>query len=238
MDDVKTVADPTRPETVQAMFSEIAGRYDLLNHLLSFNQDHRWRRIAAKEAVQDRPARVLDVAGGTGDLSVAVCAAAPDAHVVVSDFTYGMLALAPPKFRDGGASFVTADGLRLPFGDSTFGAVTVGFGYRNFADRPAGLREMMRVLQPGGRLVILEFSQPEGPVFGPLYKTYLRALLPKVGNLLGGGRFKAYGYLAKTVADFPPRSAIGAEISGAGFLDVTATPLTGGIVAVHSGVKP
>ncbi len=230
--------DPTRPESVQAMFTGIARRYDLLNHLLSFNQDKSWRRQTAARVAAHAPQRVLDLAAGTGDLALAVKQASPGAHVLLCDFTHAMLQLAPAKFNGKtGASFATADALHLPFADNQFDALTIGFGFRNFADRAAGLAECRRVLRPGGRLWILEFSQPEGVLFGPFYRLYLSRLLPLAGNLLSKSGLGAYGYLAKTVGDFPPRGVISQQIQTAGFQQVSALPMTLGIVALHTGEK-
>lgn len=220
------------------MFSAIAGTYDLLNHLLSFNQDIRWRHEAALIIKKENPKLVLDVAGGTGDLGLAIKRQNPQATVLVSDFTHAMLRLAPEKFTGTNTSFVTADGLGLPFPDNSFDALSIGFGLRNLPSRPKGLTEFFRVLKPGGLLLVLEFSQPEGPLFGPFYRTYLKKLLPSIGDFIGKSRFHAYSYLARTVGDFPPAKDITEEITACGYCEVNALPMTGGIVAIHTAKKP
>ena len=218
---------------MRAMFARVAPRYDLLNHLLSFNLDRWWRRRAAGEVPDVPGARVLDLCCGTGDLAAAVLRRARGARLVGCDFSHPMLLRAAPKLRRlrmaDRCDLVEADGLQLPFGDATFDAVTVGFGVRNLEDLDAGFREMLRVLRPGGRLVVLEFSVPEGPILGRLYRTYLHGLVPRAGG--------AYGYLARTVAEFPEAPLLAGRIREAGFAAVSWELLTGGIVAVHVAIR-
>lgn len=232
-----TSRDPTR---VKEMFGGIAPRYDLLNHLLSLGIDRYWRRRTARALAGDRPRLVLDVCGGTGDLSAAVARAAPDALVVCSDFAHPMLRRAGPKFDHGEirgrCARVEADGLRLPFPSDRFDAVTVAFGVRNFVDRRAGFAEAARVLRPGGRYLVLEFSRPEGPVFGRLYRAYLSRVVPRMGDRASGRR-GPYGYLARTIAEFPDATSLAGEIRESGFAAVGWTPLTGGIVCIHDARK-
>lgn len=222
------------------MFGAIARTYDFLNRLLSLGFDVRWRRRAVREIALGRPGRILDLCGGTGDLTVAATRAEPEAWVVCCDFAHPMLALAAPKFRRKGVAdrcaLVEGDGLRLPFASETFDAVTVGFGVRNFADRGAGFREILRVLRPGGRLVILEFSTPTGPFFGPLYRLYLNGILPRIGDRTAG-REGPYRYLARTIGEFPDPPALAGSLRESGFAAVGWTPLTGGVVCVHTAVK-
>ena len=235
------MSDPATRESrhVRRMFDGIARRYDFLNHLLSLNRDRAWRRRAAREAVADAPALILDLCGGTGDLALAVAEAAP-ARVICCDFSHEMLSRAEPKFARRGlhprCRTVEADGLRLPFGDACFDAVTVGFGVRNFQDMDAGLRQIRRVLRPGGRLVILEFSQPERGAFGRLYRTYLSWLLPRIGDSVAG-RQGPYAYLAQTIAGFPDPPALAGRIRDAGFGACGWTTHTGGIVAIHTAFR-
>jgi demethylmenaquinone methyltransferase/2-methoxy-6-polyprenyl-1,4-benzoquinol methylase len=222
------------------MFGAIAGRYDLLNHLLSLNLDRGWRRRAVRELRLDRGARALDLCGGTGDLSVALAHAHPEAEIVCCDFSHPMLARASNKFRRRGlverCRIVAADGLRLPFADGTFDGITVGFGVRNLADPSAGFREMLRVLRPGGTLVILEFSQPTAPWIAPIYRFYLQRVLPRLGDGVSGAS-GPYRYLATTIADFPEPAVLAGSIREAGFAAVGWATCTGGIVAIHTAVK-
>lgn len=234
-------AESREPSRVKAMFGGIAGRYDLLNHLLSLNLDASWRREAAREACRAPGEAVLDLCGGTGDLSVAL-ARRPmrPASVVCCDFSHPMLARAADKFgRKGLASpclTVEADALRLPFGDGRFDAVTVAFGVRNLADMAAGFREMRRVLAPGGRLVVLEFSRPTSPVLKRLYAFYLRTVVPRLGDG-ASGRSGPYLYLARTIAGFPEPDLLAGMIREAGFGAVGWRTMSGGIVCLHTAFR-
>ena len=218
------------------MFGKIAGRYDLLNHLLSANRDRAWRRRAAAMLPDERGAKVLDLCGGTGDLTLEILRQDRAGFVVCCDFARPMLARAGRKFDRGGVagrtSLVEADALRLPFPDGSFDAVTVAFGVRNLSDLGAGLAEMLRVLVPGGTLVVLEFSTPDGPVLSRLYRLYLDRLLPRLGDTVSR-ESGPYGYLARTIASFPDGPALAGRIRDAGFAACEWFPLTGGIVAVH-----
>ena len=221
------------------MFSGIAHRYDLLNHLLSANLDRGWRRAAARTVPQGAR-RLLDLCGGTGDLSLDLVRVHPDSWVVCCDFSHGMLERAQEKFTrrglQGRCTVLEADGLRLPFPDASFDVITVAFGVRNFTDLHQGLAEMHRVLEPGGRLVVLEFSQPEGAIMSRLYGFYLRRLLPLLGGGVSG-KESAYRYLARTIGDFPAAPAIAGQIREAGFAACEWKHLTAGIVALHTGYK-
>ena len=229
------------PSRVKAMFGEISRRYDLLNHILSLNLDAGWRRRAASAACPEPGLRVLDLCGGTGDLSVALArGSAPPSLVVCCDFSHPMLGRAAPKFvregLDGRCVAVEGDALRLPFRDGTFDAVTVGFGVRNLADMAAGFREILRVLTPGGRLVVLEFSRPAGPVLSRIYAFYLKTVVPRLGDGASGRR-GPYVYLARTIGDFPEPDLLAGMIREAGFSAVGWQSLTGGIVCVHTALK-
>ena len=221
------------------MFGGIARHYDLLNHLLSANLDRRWRRTAARSVPAHGTARVLDLCGGTGDMTLAVLRHAPSATVVCCDFARPMLDVAGMKFRRRGVHercpIVEADGLRLPFHDGSFDAVTVAFGLRNLADAGAGLSEMRRVLETGGTLAVLEFSRPAGPVLSKLYRFYLHRVLPRIGDGATGG--SAYGYLARTIADFPDPATLATRIRQAGFDDCKWKTMTAGIVAIHTAKR-
>lgn len=213
------------------MFSRIAGRYDALNHLLSLNRDRRWRARAARR-VNGAHGRVLDLATGTGDFAAAL--ARPGRTVVGADFCLDMLAGA--RRKDPGARLSAGDALALPFADGAFDAVTIAFGVRNFVDLPAGLAEMRRILRPGGLAVILEFSQPSGPA-GRAFRIYSDRVLPWIGGLLSGSP-EAYRYLNRSTRAWPGAEALAAVLREAGFADVTASPMTFGIVAVHTGRRP
>jgi demethylmenaquinone methyltransferase/2-methoxy-6-polyprenyl-1,4-benzoquinol methylase len=225
---------------VRAMFNDIAGRYDWLNHLLSANRDRAWRRSAVREIPDLDGAHVLDLCGGTGDLSLELTRAGRPALVVCCDFAHSMLQRARDKFgRERPVSpcaVLEGDGLRLPFPEGCFDAVTVAFGVRNFESLERGLREILRVLRPGGRLVVLEFSTPTGRLWGWLYRVYLRHVLPRLGDGLSR-RAGPYGYLARTISRFPEQAALAGRIRDAGFAACGWRNLSGGIVAVHTAFK-
>lgn len=233
-------SESREPARVREMFGRIAPRYDLLNRLLSANLDRGWRRAAAGEVLAGQPGRVLDLCGGTGDLALEVVRLGRASLVVCCDFAHPMLLRARDKLARSPHGepcvLLEADGLRLPFPDGAFCAVTVGFGVRNFADLDRGLRETHRVLRPGGRLVILEFSRPEGGLTSRLYGFYLRRILPRVGDGLGGGR-GAYRYLARTVAGFPEPAILAGRVREAGFAACGWRLLSGGIVAIHTAIR-
>ena len=227
------------------MFAGIAGRYDLLNHLLSGNVDKRWRRQVARslEPSLVEGARVLDVACGTGDLSL-VLAGAGRARVVGLDFCRPMLEIARRKAQivspdspdPRAVPFVEGDALRLPFADETFDAVTIAFGLRNLAGVFEGLRELRRILRPGGRVAILEFSSPVVPGFRALFRFYFTRVLPRIGGLVSGSR-GAYEYLPDSVTRFPDQKRLAELMREAGFEGVGYRNLTGGIAALHTGAR-
>jgi len=223
---------------VRAMFGAIAPRYDLLNRLLSGGVDRRWRRLAVRRAIEKAPRRILDVATGTGDVALLLKRARPEAEVVAGDFTPEMLELARAKARRAGLTveFLEADALHLPFGDASFDAVTVAFGFRNFADYERGLAEFWRVLRPGGRAVILEFPPPPKGLLGRAYRFYFGGVLPWIGGVISG-RPEAYRYLPASVERFPEPERLAAMMRAVGF-EVEWRTLTAGIAAVHVGDKP
>jgi demethylmenaquinone methyltransferase/2-methoxy-6-polyprenyl-1,4-benzoquinol methylase len=221
------------------MFSGIARRYDLLNHLLSGNIDKRWRRKAARalESSLIEGARVLDVACGTGDLSL-VLAEAGAVRVIGLDFCRPMLEIARRKSEADSRPipFVEGDALRLPFADETFDVVTIAFGLRNLAGVADGLRELRRVLKPGGRLAVLEFSSPVVPGFRALFRFYFTRVLPHIGGLVSGSR-GAYEYLPDSVSRFPDQKRLAELMRAEGFEGVEYSNLTGGIAALHMGTR-
>lgn len=221
------------------MFSSIAPRYDLLNHVLSLNIDRRWRRQAVDLLNWERrpDGLYLDNCAGTLDLSVELASRRGfQGEVVGSDFTLPMLELGTPKTRDLAIEPVCADALQLPYPDATFDGATVGFGVRNLADLDAGLAEMARVLRPGSRLVILEFTTPGWQPFRALYFFYFLKVLPLVGRLISR-HGSAYSYLPESVLRFPEPPELAERMGRCGFDDVSFRRLTGGIVALHVGTR-
>jgi len=222
---------------VRAMFNRVAPRYDFLNHLLSFNQDRRWRARTVRrlaEVLRRPGARVLDLCCGTGDLLAALQGNCRR-PVLGCDFSPAMLTEA--RRKNPGCALVEADALRLPLADGSLDLVTIAFGFRNLADYRAGLAEIRRVLRPGGALAILEFSQPPHPLWAALYDFYSRCLLPLIGGLISGDA-SAYRYLPASVRRFPSPAGLAEEMRAAGFAEVTCELLSGGIVAVHLGRVP
>jgi demethylmenaquinone methyltransferase/2-methoxy-6-polyprenyl-1,4-benzoquinol methylase len=227
------------PKAVNRMFARIAGRYDFANHLLSGGVDFMWRQTLVRAVHDARPQSVLDLATGSGDVAFALADGLPaSVRLTGMDFCQPMLDEAVRKQsrhpRWQAITFCQGDGMALPLPDQSFDAVTISFGLRNMADRHQSLTQMHRVLRPGGRLFVLEFSQPDG-WFQPLYYAYLKFLLPTVASAVTGDR-SAYEYLCGSIELFPGREAIAEEIRRAGFRSVKATPLTFGIVALHEAI--
>ncbi|MFB3778047.1 MAG: bifunctional demethylmenaquinone methyltransferase/2-methoxy-6-polyprenyl-1,4-benzoquinol methylase UbiE [Bryobacteraceae bacterium] len=233
-----TAGDEEAARWVRRMFGSVAHRYDLLNHLLSFNVDRSWRRRTVERvaAVLSMPsARVLDLCCGTGDLMLAL-ETRRGAAVWGCDFSRPMLEIARRKLDAAGSrsSLIEADALRLPLPSNSIDLVTVAFGFRNLASYRAGLEEMARVLRPGGVAAILEFSRPPSRLFARLYDVYSRRVLPVIGGALSGSR-EAYTYLPDSVRRFPDAGTLAADMRGAGFREVTFERMTAGIVALHLG---
>jgi demethylmenaquinone methyltransferase/2-methoxy-6-polyprenyl-1,4-benzoquinol methylase len=220
------------------MFDRVAARYDLLNSLMSAGLHHRWRERAADRAELSPGDTALDVCCGTGDLTLELASRlSPGGHVVGCDFSEPMLDLAREKsaaHSGGGVRFEWADALSLPYDAGRFDAVTVGFGVRNFADRDRGLREMTRVLRPGGRLVVLEFTKPQRPPFSTFYALWFDRIAPILGKLSDDP--EAYAYLAESVHSFPGPRGLAEKMDAAGLSGIRYTILAGGIVTIHSGI--
>ncbi len=228
-------------QRVREMFAAIATRYDLLNHLLSGNVDQRWRRLVVRKVAANLPAtgaRVLDVACGTGDLSLALVAGT-QAQVIGLDFCRPMLDIAAAKSSSRGLAipFVEGDALQLPFRDRSFDGVSIAFGLRNLASFEGGLRELFRILRPGGTAAVLEFSKPRMPILRTLFRVYFTKLLPLLGGLISGSK-RAYEYLPDSVSHFPDQELLAAMLKDVGFSEVTFQNLTGGIAALHVGKRP
>jgi demethylmenaquinone methyltransferase/2-methoxy-6-polyprenyl-1,4-benzoquinol methylase len=220
------------PETVRAMFGRIARRYDLANHVLSGGADFLWRRRAAKIIAGWQPKRVLDLATGSGDLALALQRRLPAAAIVAADFSPEMLEVAR---RKGVRETVLADALQLPFESGSFDCVTVAFGLRNMADWGAALREMSRVLRPGGHLLVLDFSLPAGAL-RPAYRFYLHRCLPLLASIVTGQK-AAYDYLGGSIEKFPSDGEMVELIEKNGFTSALAEPLTGGIATIYVAEK-
>ena len=226
-------------EYVRSVFEQIAPSYDLLNHLLSLNIDRRWRRLAIRALGWERsPAGTyLDLCAGTMDVSAALVRTSGfTGRVVAADFAEPMLRAGMGKSPRQTTAPVVADALRLPLRDSSVAGALVAFGARNLTDLDAGLREAHRVLSPGSRFVILEFSTPRSPVVRAAYHAYFHHLLPLVGGIVSGHR-TAYQYLPRSVAHFPAETRLMDRMRGAGFKDVSYRSLTLGIAAIHVGTR-
>jgi demethylmenaquinone methyltransferase/2-methoxy-6-polyprenyl-1,4-benzoquinol methylase len=211
------------------MFDRIARRYDLANHLLSGGADFLWRRRAVRIVEEWRPRRVLDLATGSGDLALALQRRLPEAVITAADFSPEMLSVAR---RKGVQETMLADALHLPFPDESFDCVTVAFGLRNMADWSLALREMNRVLRPGGHVLVLDFSMPAG-VLRPAYRFYLHRCLPILASLVTGQK-AAYDYLGGSIEKFPNGDEMLCLIEGNGFALAKAHSLTGGIATIYT----
>ena len=217
-----------QPADVRRMFDAVARRYDLTNDVLSMGQDRRWRRDVIRPSTPGRATVVLDLAAGTGTSSEPF--AARGATVVPCDFSLGMLQVGKQARPD--LMFTAGDATRLPFADATFDAVTISFGLRNIVDPLAGLREMLRVTKPGGRLVVCEFSHPTFAPFRTVYVEYLMRALPSVARAVSSSP-DAYVYLAESIRAWPDQQALADLIAEAGWGEVEWRNLSGGIVALH-----
>lgn len=215
-----------KSKQIQSMFDNIAGRYDLLNRLLSFRRDVTWRKKAISKMEIDKNMLVLDLACGTGDMILELQRQVNGVNVIGADFSKNMLSIAKQKGVT--APLLAADAHFLPFKENTFDRIMIAFGLRNVVDKDKGLKNLYRVLKPNGRLCILEFSQPEGVIFSKIYKFYFTKLLPLIGGIISGDR-NAYSYLPDSVYKFPKKDVYKKMILDAGFKRVEFNPMTFGI---------
>jgi demethylmenaquinone methyltransferase / 2-methoxy-6-polyprenyl-1,4-benzoquinol methylase len=223
---------------VQEMFDRVAPRYDVANAILSFGQDQHWRRVAVRALAPQPSDRVLDVATGTGRLAREIQEAG--AEPIALDFSWNMLAAgadAERRSRLPRLGWLNGDGTGLPFADATFDGVTIGFGLRNLPDPRAGLAEFARVVKPGGRVVVLEFSTPTNPLFRRVYRDYLVGALPRAAEVVTSDP-KAYRYLAESILAWPDQAGLARWLADAGWASPRWQNLSGGIVALHHAVRP
>ncbi|MEW6357296.1 MAG: bifunctional demethylmenaquinone methyltransferase/2-methoxy-6-polyprenyl-1,4-benzoquinol methylase UbiE [Planctomycetota bacterium] len=226
-----------QPPLIRWMFSSIAGRYDFLNHLLSFGLDLWWRAKTVQWSGAGQGDRILDLCCGTGDLALAFRRRGRGGEVVGADFARPMLALARRKGGSGAARWVQADALMLPFRDESFDVTAVAFGVRNFGSLPRGLAEICRVVRRGGKVVVLEFSRPSLPVFRGLYGMYIGRILPRIAGVFFRGRIGAYEYLPRSIVGFVDAEELAEAMRRAGLAGVVVHRLTLGIVSVCTGIK-
>lgn len=227
-------------EKIQQMFGAIAPRYDFLNRLLSFGIDRRWRKKAVRLLKYREGSRILDVATGTGDVALEIARSTPaSVRITGADFCREMVELGEVKVAAspyaGRIDLKVAPCEDLPFANDTFDSITIAFGIRNVVDRKLGLAEMWRVMRPGGRMIILEFSTPRSRLFRQLYYFYFRRLLPIVGGLFS--RYNAYKYLPDSVLEFPSHEEFSKMISEAGFRNIHIHELTFGIASIYAAEK-
>jgi demethylmenaquinone methyltransferase / 2-methoxy-6-polyprenyl-1,4-benzoquinol methylase len=240
-----SASESVQAQAVQTMFNSIAPRYDLLNHVLSANVDRLWWRRTARtftHILQNPDATILDVCCGTGDMTLALLRLRPAGGnpVLALDFAQAMLARArrkfsSPKFSSRRATAIEADALQMPIADSSVDLIVTAFGFRNLANYDAGLKEMHRVLRPGGELGILDFSEPKG-LLGFVYRFYFHHVLPRVGRLFSGSA-ASYDYLPRSVHRFPPPPEMLTMMQACGFQDARWTPYTFGIAGLYRAVK-
>jgi demethylmenaquinone methyltransferase/2-methoxy-6-polyprenyl-1,4-benzoquinol methylase len=233
-------SEKERISAVKEIFNTITPRYDLLNHVLSGCQDIRWRSLTTRRLPAD--ARyALDVATGTGDLAIAMARKRPGLKVTGVDFVKAMIDMAAVKTARAGLAsqieYITGDAMRLPFADNMFDAATVAFGFRNIPDRIGALREMARVVKPGGKILVLEMTLPRGTRTCRFFKWYLKNVVPRVGRLISGNG-NAYNYLSESIENFLKPDELTRYFEKAGLVNIKAFPLTFGITYLHEGILP
>lgn len=228
----------SKGEQVEQMFDSIAPAYDFMNRAMTLGIDRRWRSKAVD--MLGNPKEILDVATGTGDLALLLARRIPGSTVTGIDLSEGMISVGRKKIADAGLqnriNLIAGDCLTLPFANDSFDCITVAYGVRNFADIPAGLREMQRVLRPGGKLCIIELSVPTNPVVKPFYKLYTRYIVPAVGRLISRDS-RAYSYLPESIAAVPQATAMTSLIEAAGLAKASFRPLTFGVCTIYLAEK-
>jgi len=227
---------------VANVFHSVASRYDLMNDLMSGGVHRIWKRFTIEVSGVRRGQRVLDIAGGTGDLAAKFSKlVGPEGEVVLADINESMLNVGRDRLTDrgvcGNIDYVQADAQYLPFPDNHFDVITIAFGLRNVTDKDLALRSMLRVLKPGGRLLVLEFSKPRSELFSKVYDTYSFQVIPRVGKLVTGDA-DSYRYLAESIRVHPDQETLKQMMIDAGFVNCEYFDLTGGVVALHKGIKP
>jgi demethylmenaquinone methyltransferase/2-methoxy-6-polyprenyl-1,4-benzoquinol methylase len=227
-------------EQVRSMFNTIAPKYDLMNRLMTFGIDKRWRSITVKTLKKAGVQNVLDIATGTGDLAIKLAKEIDGSHITGIDLSEGMISVGKTKVEQAGLSnritLATADALQMPFADNSFDAITVAYGVRNFEHLDKGYAEMLRVLRPGGMLCVLELTPPSSPIVKPFYAAYTRGIIPVVGRLLSNDK-RAYTYLPESIAAVPARQDMLNLMSKAGFSDTTYRSFTFGVCTLYTALK-
>ncbi len=225
------------PTDVRAMFDRIAGRYRLMNALMTFGRDRAWRRAVVRAAALPPGGRLLDLASGTGDIALEALRQDSGTRVTAADFSIGMMRVGRQRHRGAMIAWCAADALALPFADASFSAVTSGYLLRNVADRVGAFREQARVVQPGGRVVCLDTSPPPPSPLRPLVRLYLRRIIPLLGRLIAGER-SAYAYLSASTEGFKTPDELAAIMREAGLVDVRHRRFMAGTIAMHVGTRP
>lgn len=238
----KTVNVEEKADKVAEVFHSVAAKYDLMNDLMSGGVHRLWKRITIEMSGVRRGNKVLDIAGGTGDLTAKFSRiVGPEGTVVLADINDSMLKVGRDRLMDRGVvnnvTFSQADAQYLPFPDNTFDVITIAFGLRNVTDKDLALSSMLRVLKPGGRLLVLEFSKPSNPLLSKIYDTYSFSILPKLGKLFADDA-DSYQYLAESIRMHPDQQTLQTMMDEAGFANTDFHNMTGGVVALHRGVKP
>ena len=238
----ETVDVEEKAGKVADVFHSVAGSYDLMNDLMSGGIHRLWKRMTIEMSGVRKGHKVLDIAGGTGDLAAKFSRiVGPEGTVVLADINDSMLKVGRDRLVDRGivdnVQFSQADAQHLPFPDNTFDVITIAFGLRNVTDKDMALRSMLRVLKPGGKLLILEFSTPKNPVLSKVYDTYSFSILPKLGKLFANDA-DSYQYLAESIRMHPDQNTLLEMLTTAGFANADFHNMTGGVVALHYGVKP